>query len=149
MAGRNETHGASYDRVTVAEAARRLGISEPAVRARIQRGTLQSERVDGTVYVRITAYSTPHDTPSTTLAAKDAHIADLRAQLEAERQAHEQTRRLLGGALERIPALAAPETSDTGAQDAATVQEGYDSPTTRAGDPEPAQRPWWRRVFGP
>ena len=56
----------------------------------------------------------------------------------------EQTRWLLGGALERIPALPSGQASEDRAQGAAPVQEGYDAPTT----PTPDTRPWWRRVFG-
>jgi hypothetical protein len=39
------------NRVTVADAGRLLGLSAEAVRMRIKRGTLASEKVDGTVYV--------------------------------------------------------------------------------------------------
>jgi hypothetical protein len=87
----------------------------------------------------VTANSTPRD-------AND-HIADLRAALEAERRARGETRRLLAAALERIPALPPPETSEDHAQDAPTADEGYDRPTTTAGHAEP-HTPWWRRMFG-
>ena len=44
----------SHLRVTVQEAAKLLGISPEAVRARIQRGTLPKDKdPDGTVYVRL------------------------------------------------------------------------------------------------
>jgi hypothetical protein len=39
------------NRVTVADAGRLLGLSAEAVRMRIKRATLASEKVDGTVYV--------------------------------------------------------------------------------------------------
>ncbi len=39
------------ERLTVAQAADRLGITEGAVRSRIKRGTLPTERERGTVYV--------------------------------------------------------------------------------------------------
>lgn len=35
---------AAQDRVTIQEAARRLGIKDDAIRKRIQRGTLESEK---------------------------------------------------------------------------------------------------------
>ena len=128
-------HAGQYERVTVAQAAERLGISKPAVRARIRRGTLRADHTaDG---VRV--YVTPGATAGSTADDTSEHIADLRAALEAERQAHGETRRLLAAALERIPAL--PSGGGTAAQDAA--------PTTQAGDTGEPRAPWWRRVFGP
>ena len=102
-------------RYTVAEAARLLDTTAEAVRSRIKRGTLQSVK-DGThVYVLLRPDQTPPDqrpgadqtadqTRSDALVeAKDETIALLRTQLEAERQAHAEARRLLMAALERIP----------------------------------------------
>ncbi len=44
--------GAGLDRVTIQEAARRLGISEGAVRKRVTRGTLEHDKEEsGRVYV--------------------------------------------------------------------------------------------------
>ena len=41
-----------YDRLAVPEAAQELGLTEGAVRQRLQRGTVESERdADGRVYV--------------------------------------------------------------------------------------------------
>ncbi|MBA3423687.1 MAG: hypothetical protein H0U04_03915 [Rubrobacter sp.] len=69
-------------------------------------------------------------------------------QLEAERQAHSEARRLLAAALERIPAIEAPqEAADT----PETVEEAPDRAEPRSatgGTQEGARRPWWRRVFG-
>ena len=43
-----------YDRLAVPEAAQELGLTEGAVRQRLQRGTLESERdADGRVYVLV------------------------------------------------------------------------------------------------
>ncbi len=126
-------YGAPHERVTVAQAAARLGISEPAIRARIRRGTLEADHTADGVRVYVT--------PDATTRGTSEHLADLRAAIEAERRAHGETRRLLAAALERIPALPSSQTSDTGAQDAAPVQD--DAPTT------PDTRPWWRRIFGP
>jgi hypothetical protein len=50
-----KTGRATVRRVTVAEAARMLNLSAEAVRSRVQRGTLDSIKVDGTVYVLLDA----------------------------------------------------------------------------------------------
>jgi hypothetical protein len=112
-------------RVPVTEAADALSISEGAVRMRVKRGTLPSTREGGRLYVLLNTEPTPepgrphvrtHDRTSEL-------IATLREQLQAERQAHSEARRLLAAALERIPAIEVPqETSE--ATEAAEEQQG-------------------------
>src|SRR3712207_6829690 len=81
-------------RVTVEDASRVLGVSESAIRKRIERNTLRSVRENGTRYVLLEAVVTGHDadttrhvndttsdtsTTSTALIeAKDETIAELR-----------------------------------------------------------------------
>ena len=118
----------SRQRVTVAQASEILGVTVEAVRGRIKRGTLEHERHSGTVYVLLHADQMPTgrqpDDDQTTdqpqsdstalISAKDETIATLRDQLEAERQAHAEARRLLMAALERIPPqLEAPESPES------------------------------------
>jgi excisionase family DNA binding protein len=55
--------GRDLDRLTVAEAASALGISQDAVRKRIARGTIQHDRDEsGRVYVYLPASETVHKT---------------------------------------------------------------------------------------
>jgi hypothetical protein len=128
----------SSNRVSVYEAAEHLGITVDAIRKRVSRRTIPHERgEDGRVWVILDtdqdATSKLRDTgqpPSDTTAlisAKDETIATLREQLEAERQAHAEARRLLMAALDKIPAIeppseAAEEPSE--ASEAATPQSG-------------------------
>jgi chromosome segregation ATPase len=112
--GRAQT---SRQRVTVAQAAEILGVTVEAIRGRIKRGTLEHERHSGTVYVLLDAdQSTNRTRPdidqtadrlqsdgTALISEMRAHNATLQAQLEAERQAHAEARRLLMAALERIP----------------------------------------------
>jgi hypothetical protein len=66
------------DRVTVAEAAERLGITKEAVRKRVSRGTLRSGKdQDGTVRVYVPASGTAAATFD-----RDELIAELRARIE-------------------------------------------------------------------
>jgi hypothetical protein len=130
-------------RLTVAQAADQLGISEGAVRNRIKRRTLQAEREAGRVYVLLAGAANrdrPHD--------ESELVAVLREQLEAERQAHAEARRLLMAALERIPAIEAPQEASEAPQTAQEEPEGAESRPDTAGAQEGTQRPWWRRVFG-
>jgi len=154
----------SLDRLTTAQAASRLGISEAGVRKRVQRGQMPHER-DGTgrlwVYLDTseTAGQESRDsdrksrdsgTPDALVAQMQARIDSLERQLEQERQANSEHRRLLAAALERIPPqLEAPTDSAPAARQAPEAEEEQRG----RGDvpPEPqaaAQRPWWRRMFG-
>jgi excisionase family DNA binding protein len=150
--------GRNLDRaLTVAQAAEVLGVSQDAVRKRIRRGTIQSGRDEsGRVYVYVPASETVHKTGQDTsqpqsdttalISAKDETIAALRDQLEAERQAHAEARRLLMAALERIPPqLEAPSEPPQSPESPAP----RDTPTEAPEEPqEGVQRPWWRRWFG-
>ena len=144
----------SRQRVTVAQASEILGVTVEAVRGRIKRGTLEHERHSSTVYVLLHADQMPTgrqpgddqttdrmQSDSTALiSAKDETITTLREQLEAERQAHAEARRIVAGLVERIPAIEAP----------AETPEAYEAAEEASGrveSQEGVQRPWWKRVF--
>jgi transposase-like protein len=136
-------------RVTMREAADILGVSKEAVRKRVVRGTLRSDTgEDGRryVYLDLDADEAPTGESSALISELRAHNATLREQLEAERQAHAEARRIIAGLVERVPAIeASPEApeSPTGPAEGPT-------PTESAGVPqEGTERPsWWRRMFG-
>jgi hypothetical protein len=115
-------------RLTLRQAAAALGVSESAIRKRVARGTLRSAKgQDGRRYVYLdTVADTVTDQRADASASheRDALISELRAhngtlrdQLEAERQAHAEARRIIAGLVERIPAIESPqeisETSET------------------------------------
>jgi hypothetical protein len=143
-------------RLDLRGAAEVLGTSVDAVRKRIARGTLESEKADGKVYVWLDDGAPQSDTDALT-SAKDETIAVLREQLEAEREnlraernAHAEARRLLAAALERIPPqLEAPTAPAESRESPETPAEGRPSTTGAPEAQEPAEpRPWWRRMFG-
>ena len=146
--GRNTSEAQRY---TVRDAADILGISPGAVRNRLSRGTLPRVKESGTVYVLLPAdisRATTDIPGSVSPSDSDVLTSELRdrlhyveGQLEAERQAHSEARRLLAAALERIPAIEASESPESpGPTDAPTEDPGESQ--------EGVQRPWWRRVFG-
>ena len=114
----------STERVSVPQAADHLGTTVDAIRKRVHRGTIPYERDEqGRVWIlldtgrpRQDATGHRQDTGQPQYGPDDAlisemreHIEDLREQLEAERQAHAEARRLLLSALEKIPpAIEAP-----------------------------------------
>ena len=141
----------------MAEAADALGITVDAVRSRVKRGTIAHERKGGRVYVLLGAdESRPGHDQVTDQGARESEdrtaelIATLREQLQAERQAHAEARRIIAGLVERIPAIEAPqeasEASETVEEESERAAEQPHSAT--GGAQEGTQRPWWRRVFG-
>jgi AcrR family transcriptional regulator len=146
-------HG--VDRLTIQEAARRLGVSEGAVRKRVTRGTLQHEKEeDGRVYIYLDAGDRRRVDDGQDAGVdpnNDALISQLRdevAYLRDENRRKDEiimqqamTMRQLTAAQPQEPAEAAetveeePERAEP-RPDASGAQEGVE------------RRPWWRRVFG-
>jgi hypothetical protein len=108
-------------RVTVIEAASILGITPDAVRSRLRRGTLHKETSeDGTVYVRLDTEGPAGLNDQTTDRSADqttvVYINELKSEIdylkETVAKRDEEIRRrdhLLAAALERIPAIEAPQ----------------------------------------
>jgi predicted nucleic acid-binding Zn-ribbon protein len=148
------------ERLTLRQAAARLGVSESAIRKRVERGTLRSDKgSDGRRYVYLntgadTVADEGEDTSATgergaLIAELRAHNGTLREQLQAERQAHAEARRIIAGLVERIPpAIEAPAEAREAPETVAEESERAEHYSATAGSQEGAQRPWWRRIFG-
>ena len=138
--GQDSTGHPSAARVSVQAAAEQRGTTVDAIRKCVQRDTIAHEKdSDARVLILLDTDRTRHETdqvstgqrqdrvPDALLSAKDETIATLREQMQAERQAHAETRRLLA-ALERIPAIEAPQEAGEAAE-AADEQQGRWGPT--------------------
>jgi hypothetical protein len=149
----------------VPEAAEQLGITAEAVRMRIKRGTLRSERQAGRVSVllgpdRPTEHLTERTEPTEDRTAE--LIATLQEQLAAEREARRRADTIiaqLARANEEqartIRELEAPSEPPSNERESPqTVEEEPEraEPRPASGSAqEDVQRPWrslWRRVFG-
>ena len=109
-------------RLTVAEAADRLGISEAGVRKRMQRGQIPHERGDdGRLFVWVSPGETRHavsrDRDS---QSRDELVEELRdrvryleRQVEEERSARFRADQLLARLMERVPELEPPAPPET------------------------------------
>src|SRR5215203_1695111 len=160
-------------KLTLRQAAAALGVSESAIRKRVERGTLPSDKgPDGRRYVYLDtmadsvadegadASTTPE--PGALISELRAHNDTLREQLEAERHAHAEARRIIAGLVERIPAIEAPQEARESPQTveeepeeaephSATegAQEGTERPQQRSGWRAPVDKlPWWQYVLG-
>src|SRR5215217_1493930 len=149
--GRTRT---DLDRLTVAEAADALDVSQDAVRKRIARGTIPHDRdKSGRVHVYLPPSETVHETDQDTVqdgAAKtvqDIYIRSLEDQIAFLRRELERKDTILLNLTDRIPQLEAPrESSEMVVEDA---PEGAEEPHPATGEAqEEAHRPWWRRVLG-
>ena len=140
--------GPTNQRVTVSEAAEQLGITAEAVRMRIKRGTLRSERQGGRVFVLL-GQSQPTDRPDepTTL------ISEMRSRiqfLEDELQRKDAILLNMTEAMKALnpPAQEAPSQAQESTETAQEQQERGEPHSATGGAEEGVRRPWWRRVFG-
>ena len=166
-----EDRDTAQDRVTIQEAAHRLGVKEDAIRKRIQRGSMRHEKADdGRVYVWVdTTQDTAQDADRSSQdayqdTAQDDRLEDLREQiaylrrqLDEEREARRRADVILGQlsqanaeqarTIREIEAPASEEPTEA----AETVEEEPEraEPHSATGEAEEGvRRPWWRRVFG-
>ncbi len=139
------------DRVTIAEAADRLGVTRDAVRKRIKRGSIEWERdPGGETYVFVDASATDEDA-SATVGDTSGHalfdrmageIDYLRQQLEVWQEEARRKDHIIAALTDRIPELEAPRETREAPEAASEESEGGED---RGGE---ERRPWWRRVFG-
>ena len=145
-------------RVTLREASEELGVSIEAVRKRVKRDSLRSDKgPDGRVYVYLDAggdeYHPKEEVEGSELVEElRDRMRYLERMLEEERRARTEERRrhdtLMAQFMQRIPEL---EASREPSEAPETVEEGPEEaePRSAAGDAqESARRPWWRRMLG-
>jgi hypothetical protein len=136
-------------RVTQREAAERLGVSVEAIRKRVARGTLLSDKgEDGRRYVYLPDdpdAGGPQPESSTLTSELRDRLRYVEGQLEAERQAHAEARRIIAGLVERIPQLEPPSDTPRSPQQGEAGTDRVNVPT--GGETATSQRPWWRRLF--
>ncbi len=153
--------------VTVADAAKLLELSAEAVRMRVKRGTLASNKIAGTVYVlldraNLRTNNQPHERTNNqpnngpNHRTNDRPNEDLVEGLREQVAAHEEQIRWLRREVERkdaillrmaerIPELEAPRDAPHGPDTPPGDVGGTETP---AGDTDEPRRSWWRRFFG-
>jgi excisionase family DNA binding protein len=140
----------SNHRLTVKEAAKRLNVSEAAIRQRIQRGSIAHEKDEETnrVYVlisedfdRLDEDETPYET-----SYERELIDTLREQLAAEREANRENRRIIAALASRIPEIEAP--SEPREAPVTASEEPFNTHHAPQESQEPSQsRSWLHRFF--
>jgi hypothetical protein len=167
----SSTNERRTNRVAVADAAQLLGLSAEAVRMRIKRGTLASEKVAGTVYVLLDADLTRSNQDSLTnhppdqlsnlttdqtglVEALRSEVEFLREELSRREEVHvEESRRkdsIIAALTQRIPELEAPREHASEPQESPTTPAEPRSDTAVPHESADGQikQSWWRRFFG-
>jgi hypothetical protein len=131
------------ERFTYAQAAKALGISTDAVRMRVRRGTLPSERDETGVKVILNADQTRPDPDDT----NDALNEHLREEVEYLREENQRKDHIIAALVSRVPALeaASNERRDVNASHDDPVGE-HPNTGPPGGDRE-NQSSWWSRLF--
>ena len=143
------------DRLTVAQAADALAISQDAVRKRIARGTIAHDRDEsGRVYVYLSASETVHKTDQDTVqddatkTVQDTYIRSLEDQIAFLRRELERKDTILLNLTERIPQLEAPQETRESPETVEEEPERAEPRPATVESQEPAWRRWRRRWFG-
>lgn len=144
------------ERVTVPEAAELMGVTQSAVRKRMQRGTIPWDKDgEGRIYVYVDPSETSPGTgkdrarDKATGQSRDELLEAYREQVDFLRRELERKDTLLMSLMQRIPELEAPseprEASEKGPEDPGW---GSITPDEQQESSEPPKRSWWREFFG-
>jgi hypothetical protein len=160
------------DRLSVAQAAAVLNVTQAAVYKRIQRGTIEHDKdSEGRVFVYLDASDIPSDKsmdepdPSTDMSSDKSmdgsnsaeliaelrtHNEHLRQEVEAWREEARRKDTILMTMAQRIPELEPAKDSSSEAPESPVMSSGE---TDKGKEPseqqEPSQRrSWWRQFFG-
>jgi hypothetical protein len=147
--------GQRLERLSVAQAARALGVTESGVRKRVSRGTLPHERDEnGTVWVYVdplqTVSGTPLDSPAdevreTVLDALHDQVATLKDQVRYLQSEGERKDAIIMTLAQRVPELEASPQATGASVTPSENGEGSTGPDGQDGAEKPS---WFRRFFG-
>jgi hypothetical protein len=140
------------DRLSVAEAARRLGVSQDAIYKRIKRGTIPYEKAEeDKIYVYLDESVDAGETSTDTVeeASTDSVlVAELRDRVRFLEDELQRKDAILMSLVQRVPQLEpAPEPRESPTQ-AAGGADRVERPAGGGAQEGTQPRSWWRRVFG-
>jgi hypothetical protein len=149
----NERGRRGVVRLTIQETARQLGVSEGAVRKRVNRGTLRSEKEeDGRVYVYLDERGrrgVDDGQDEGVDPNSNALISQLRDEVAYLRDENRRKDEIIMQQAMTMRQLSAASQETTEASE--TVEEapeGAEPRSAAGGAQEGSQRSWWRRWFG-
>src|SRR5215216_7128256 len=147
--GRQDRPQDVLDRITVAQAADRLGVTQDAVRKRVARGTIRHDKdAEGRIFVYLDTFERESKTDQD--EGQDKYTRSLEDQIEFLRQELERKDAIIMSLTHRIPELEATTEQREGHVTAS--EEPYNThappvPETPVPDAQ-HKRSWWRAFFG-
>ena len=151
----NVSRDRPVDRVTVLEAAEMMGVTQSAIRKRVHRGTIPSDKDhEGRIYVYVDPSEMSPETrggkarDTSAGQSRDELLEAYRDQVEFLRRELERKDTIIMSLTQRIPELEASSKA-TGAPETPAEEPGNDTPPPE--QQEPSERPrssWWRQFFG-
>ena len=158
-AGHRDLH-----RLTVTEAAAMMGVTESAVRKRVQRGQIPHDKEDnGRLYVYLDPRESRHlsgkvrdghasrSRPPGPGQSRDSYVLSLEERVGfLEEQARLQTD-IIAGLVQRVPELESPAAQEPREAPQTTGEDAGGSephPDTEGAQEGAERRSWWRRWFG-
>jgi len=127
-----------------------MGVSKDAVRMRVKRGTLRSEKgEDGRVHVWVNGM--PDADPNGVHPQEPAElyrelVDELRDRVRSLEDANRENRRIIAALTQRIPAIEAAEDVSESSVSPGPTPTPTDTEEGAQGATEP--RSWWQRMFG-
>jgi len=114
---------------------------------RVKRGTLSADREGGRLYVLLDIEPTTDRTDELIEELK-GRVHSLEYQLDQEREANRENRRIIAALTSRIPAIEAPPDEREPPETAEEGPERAEPRPVTVESQESVQRPWWRRIVG-
>ena len=131
------------DRLSVSQAAERLGVTQDAIRKRIARGTIRHDKdSDGRIFVYLDNFERESETVQD--GGQDKYTRSLEDQIDFLRRELECKDTIIMSLTQRIPELEpSPEARD--AHETASKDVSDDQPPSNMEEPRAS---WWKRFFG-
>jgi hypothetical protein len=141
------------DRVSVADAARRLGVSQDAIYKRIKRGTIPYEKAEeDKTYVYLDESVDDGETSTDTVeeASTDSVlVAELRDRVRFLEDELQRKDAILMSLVQRVPQLEpAPEPRESSTESAGGADTVEARPAGGEAQEGTQRRSWWRKMFG-
>src|SRR5215217_6146435 len=147
--GRQDRPQDVLDRITVAQAADRLGVTQDAVRKRVARGTIRHDKdAEGRIFVYLDTFERESKTDQD--EGQDKYTRSLEDQIEFLRQELERKDTIIMSLTQRIPELEAssePRQSSEAVSEDPHLTHAPPTPETPVSDAQ-HKHSWWRAFFG-
>jgi hypothetical protein len=141
----------AVERLTVAQAAAQLGVSQDAIRKRIRRNTIDYDQdPDGRIYVYVDSSEIAQDESSDAsierlVQVQHDDIEFLRRELETRTEEIRRRDSIIAALTQRLPEIEAPSEPQPTLEDTTEKNEARERPADSREVRRGARKPWWRK----